>query len=422
MPEESDGNRPPPEKVDSNPSGNRRRRGGRRNPRDGDNRERKDTFKGNIPGMEEFVFDVANGKGADQFPTVMYELAIYFGGSIPDGGMLTRALDPNVLTLPDISRPEPPSDPQDIIAMEEFKMDLREWRDDRRARKKATDTAYAKLLGQCSPTIRDRLETYDSFTTIKASLDVIALAKLIQISLYNGSAIGETELTYMEAEDQLLNFKQHRRMSNAKYLENFKSRVQVFEHLGGEPGISSRRIQDYLKEEGIEIGSATESDRARATSIIKQKYLAQLFLSNSHSRFKVYVAELKFKHSVSQDIDLFPSSLSEAYNYLENWDELIKIVQQSKHASGHAHHESGMSYNTNGQEDNDDEPSDNRQNRIEHSMVAVDVETVKEAEEGDLDAEAKDSKDSKKEPLTILKPMPRMRRIPTVPYLKTRVT
>mmetsp|Transcript_22819 Transcript_22819/g.34571 ORF Transcript_22819/g.34571 Transcript_22819/m.34571 type:complete len:115 (-) Transcript_22819:306-650(-) len=82
-------------------------------------------------------------------------------------------------------------------------------------------------------------------------------------------------------------------MSNSKYLEKFRSHIQVFEHLGGEPGCTSQQVKDKL------IAVGTTPDRASDTQIntakheARGKYLANLFLMNSHPRFAVFVAKLK---------------------------------------------------------------------------------------------------------------------------------
>mmetsp|Transcript_14901 Transcript_14901/g.22755 ORF Transcript_14901/g.22755 Transcript_14901/m.22755 type:complete len:156 (-) Transcript_14901:837-1304(-) len=96
MPEDSPGVKP--EKVESSSSGERRNRKKRRTGQQ-EWRDKKEVFKGNIPGMEEYVFDTVPGKGADQFPSTMYELAINFGGNIRGSGHLTKALDPDQLVI-----------------------------------------------------------------------------------------------------------------------------------------------------------------------------------------------------------------------------------------------------------------------------------------------------------------------------------
>mmetsp|Transcript_14901 Transcript_14901/g.22754 ORF Transcript_14901/g.22754 Transcript_14901/m.22754 type:complete len:208 (-) Transcript_14901:394-1017(-) len=198
--------------------------------------------------------------------------------------------------MPMVPRPPLPTNPNDLVEMEDYKADTREWREDNTLHKKANDTTYAKLLGQCSQTVRDRMVTYPQWAAVKNSLDVIGLAKLIQVLLYSGPAIGESEMTYVEAEDKLLNFKQKGRLTNATYCEKFKNKVQVFKHLGGTPGITQRRVDDQLGEDGIAPIRATNVEKKQAEEKVEQKYLANLFLSNSHSHFKVYLAKLKFKN------------------------------------------------------------------------------------------------------------------------------
>mmetsp|Transcript_22819 Transcript_22819/g.34570 ORF Transcript_22819/g.34570 Transcript_22819/m.34570 type:complete len:201 (-) Transcript_22819:674-1276(-) len=195
MSEESRG-KVKPDRAESRPLGPRQRPPRRRPKRDHATDDR-DAFKGRIPSMEEKVFDVTQSKWPDHYPIAMSELVTELGRSIPSGGFLTKALDPQVLSLLILTAPPNPPDVTVVVAMEKWKNQVRTHEKECEHGKRATETAFTKLLGQCSPMVKDRRETYPIFQTIKASLDVIELAKLIQVALYNVLASGETTMTYV---------------------------------------------------------------------------------------------------------------------------------------------------------------------------------------------------------------------------------
>mmetsp|Transcript_11209 Transcript_11209/g.17331 ORF Transcript_11209/g.17331 Transcript_11209/m.17331 type:complete len:92 (+) Transcript_11209:309-584(+) len=91
--------------------------------------------------MEECVFHTTHDRGPDQFPTVISELALYLGANIPGGGYLIKALDPNELSMPVITRPSPPTEPLDPLQMQDYKDDMWDWQDETKNQRKANDMA-----------------------------------------------------------------------------------------------------------------------------------------------------------------------------------------------------------------------------------------------------------------------------------------
>merc|ERR1719261_1105167 len=99
--------------------------------------------------------------------------------------------------------------------------------------------------------------------------------------MYTGRASSKTTMTFIQAENALYSFRQGRKMSNAKYLEVFKARVEVYRHLGGEPGTTSARVSSQLTVNGHDPDNATEEQRSIATKECREEYLANLFIRNS---------------------------------------------------------------------------------------------------------------------------------------------
>jgi len=311
--------------------------------------------------MEELVFDTGRaGKGADNYTHIMPELAIVIGGTVPDGGELTKALDPDTMNLDPITEPPDPPDTTNVIAMKKWEMEFRDYKSKTQRRATATDSAYAKLLGQCPQTVRDKMETFTQYETIRNSLDVVGLAKLIQVALFHGSANGDNSMSYADAEQRMMQYRQKNGVSNAAYMQRFKNYVATFDFLGGRLGQTENRIEQALLDRGVTPDQATDDQKKRAFKDSRDQYLANLFLRNSHTRFEVFIAQLRCESTTKKYLDdPFPETLQEALEFLDSWDELLRVMRRSNNIVQNSRrqpdHESGMSYNTHG----DDKSKDN---------------------------------------------------------------
>ena len=103
-------------------------------------------------------------------------------------------------------------------------------------REKASETTFTILLAQCSDQLLAEMETYPIWGTIKAAMDVIDLAQLIRTVMYTGTRTQSVALSYVEAEHSLLIFQQKPNMSNWKYFDTFRAKVEVYKQLGVSQG------------------------------------------------------------------------------------------------------------------------------------------------------------------------------------------
>ena len=65
-------------------------------------------------------------------------------------------------------------------------------------------------------------------------MDVVELVKFIRLPMYAGTGTGKPTMTYVEAKEDLLSFKQTRKMANVEYMKQFRNKVEVYENLSGE--------------------------------------------------------------------------------------------------------------------------------------------------------------------------------------------
>ena len=95
------------------------------------------------------------------------------------------------------------------------------------------------------------METYSSFESIRKNMDVVEWTKLIRLAMCAGTATGKLTMTYIKDEEDLLHFKQTRKMNNMEYMEQFRNKVEVYEYLGGEPGADKHRVEVQLAKNSI---------------------------------------------------------------------------------------------------------------------------------------------------------------------------
>mmetsp|Transcript_5736 Transcript_5736/g.8800 ORF Transcript_5736/g.8800 Transcript_5736/m.8800 type:complete len:141 (+) Transcript_5736:541-963(+) len=139
---------------------------------------------------------------------------------------------------------------------------------------------------------------------------------MIRTAMYSGSASGKPTMTYVEAEQELLTFKQSRNMTNTTYFQSFKSKIEVFEHLGGEPGCGASRVEGQLSQQGIAVSVATTDQIKTAKMKAREEYLCGLLLTNSNERrYGEWLIKLEVD-SIS-DPSVYPTKLPKAFKYLE---------------------------------------------------------------------------------------------------------
>ena len=120
---------------------------------------RSERFEGKCDALKGHIYDVARGsnKHHETFQKTTREIAEYIGREFDEGGEFRTGLVN--LRLPDLIEPVPPDDPNaDKVGFEKWKFEFARYRKDSANRKKNEQKAYALILGQCSPAVRDPIK------------------------------------------------------------------------------------------------------------------------------------------------------------------------------------------------------------------------------------------------------------------------
>ena len=287
-------------------------------------------FQGACEELKEHVFDPNDIRGGSElFTKTTKAIAEYVAREYSSAGEFRNALPS--LHLPSLNPPTRP-DPDDPFLMEEWKIEYREHKKRLEDRRQNMQKIYALVLGQCSPTIRDRIEASDEWDSVNNASNPIALLRIIRQSLYHRATRRKDTHALLEAELTLHKFRQTERMSNSDYLEKLRELVEVYEHLGGEPGCSEARVNARLIDP--EMADADEIRGAKTEA--REEYLAVMLLFKSDpKRYANLVADLENQHTRGQDG--YPSTLSAAYDMLINY----RNPSSSTHLHGQ---DSGMAF------------------------------------------------------------------------------
>ena len=142
------------------------KRGGRNN-RGRNNASNRTKHKGKCVDLERFVYDDGFiDSSQDMFATTTKEIAEYIGRTYDKAGELRTGLVD--LELPRLVAPTDPNPNAGVAEIERYKILLRQYMDREVKREENLQKAFALILGQCSQTVRDRLEGRPDWENIEA--------------------------------------------------------------------------------------------------------------------------------------------------------------------------------------------------------------------------------------------------------------
>ena len=152
---------------------------------------------------------------------------------------------------------------------------------------------------------------------------------MIRQSLYQRATRRQETHALIEAETTLMRFRQSECMSNSDYLEKLRDLVEVYEHLGGEPGTSKARIESLL----INAKFADDDDRMEAKSKAREEYLAVLLLTKSDpKRYGSLITDVE--NAYTQGQNGYPTMVSGAYDMLVNYRNPNQALRMKNQDTG----------------------------------------------------------------------------------------
>jgi hypothetical protein len=180
------------------------------------------------------------------------------------------------------------------------------------------------VLGQCTTVLLDKMKQDAAWQGVSDSYDPLQLLQLIekiilkQLDNQNKIAIN------MEQLKLLLAYRQDDGVMNAAYYDQFKTKVDVIEHIGvsfDNPVLWEWKSQKLFSVSYDSLSDAIKEEKVKED--VKQAFLAYLFFSNSnkkkHSQLKKTVAN----DHVKEDVKAFPSSCHAALTLMNDFKPLV---------------------------------------------------------------------------------------------------
>ena len=100
-----------------------------------------------------------------------------------------------------------------------------------------------------------------------------------------------------------------------EYYEQFKNQTDVLDHIGAGIGNDEAIMKQVLRNQGINVDEATDTQEEDAETEGTQWYLALAFLMGSNrSRFRRLLEKLENDFTAGNDN--YPKTLTDAYNML----------------------------------------------------------------------------------------------------------
>ena len=236
-------------------------------------------FDGATEELKGHIFDLVGSRSADLFIKSKKAIANYVGRTYQHSGDIRRAI--KTLTLPTIPLPTAPvADPMPPLLAAIFSEQVKEYVKQNSRLQENIKRLWALVWGQCSDTIRTRLQALDTYEDIHTASDGLRLLVAIKDLMYNVQEQKYVPLSIHLAKRQFLLLSQGRN-TVGEYYEQFKNQTDVLDHIGAGIGDDDAITRQVLRGQGIDTDEATEAQEEAAEIQGIEWYLALAFLMGS---------------------------------------------------------------------------------------------------------------------------------------------
>ena len=171
--------------------------------------------------------------------------------------------------------------------------------------------AFVKLLGQCSPAVRNQLEASKNHATIEQSADVPQLPQLIESIVHSNEGVQCDCWALSFAVRKLTTMKQGKGESLISHCHQFNNAVQAVKSQWGLP-LPTQQIAT-VDDEGNAAASTLDADKQAA----RNRHLACVFIAGAHhNKCGACIAELDNSHIAGNS--KCPTTVSAALHHLNN--------------------------------------------------------------------------------------------------------
>ena len=349
------------------------RHGGRGTGRSGRGNRRTTTatisrqqFEGVTEELKGEIFDLVGSRSADLFIKTKKAVANYIGQTYQHSGDIRRAIE--TLTLPTIPMPiAPVADPIPVLLAAIFSEQVKEYVKHTSRLQENIKRLWALVWGQCSDTIRTRLQALETYDNMHTTSDGPQLLIAIKDLMFNVQEQKNIPLSIHLAKRQFFLLSQGRN-TVGEYYDQFKNQTDILSHIGAGIGNDMAIMRQVLRSQDINVDEATDAQEEAAETEGTPLYLALAFLMGSdHSRFRRLLEKLENDFTAGNDN--YPKTLTDAYNMLLEWKDDPHLLMC---LAGN----DGISFATNTlkpseEQDTDPETTEHKDNETTHANTSL---------------------------------------------------
>ena len=282
-------------------------------------------FEGATDELKGQIFDLVGAHSADLFTKSKKALANYIGRTYQHSGNIRRTIE--TLTLPTIPTPTAPiGDPIPPILAAIFSEQVKEYVKQTSRLQENIKHLWALVWGQCSDTIRTRIQALDTYEDLHTASDSLQLLIAIKDLMFNVQERKYIPLSIHLAKRQFFLLLQGRN-TVGEYYEQFKNQTDILTHIGAGIGDDEAIMNQVLQSQGIDVDDATDAQQETVETEGIQRYLALAFLMGSdRSRFGRLLEKLENDFTAGNDN--YPKTLTDAYNMLLEWKDDPRLLMR----------------------------------------------------------------------------------------------
>ena len=209
---------------------------------------------------------------------------------------------------------------------------IKQWIRDDRSLEMTVRSLYNIVWGQCSKLMKNKLTMAKNFGNFEDKGDVTELLKDIRrISLQI-----ETNTSIYDALDEaktiFYTYRQEDNESNAKHLKNFKSIVEAIDHLGGSM-FMDKALLDYERDQDDRNPTTLSRSEEELSMAVRERMMGVVFIKRaSKAKYGKLMNKIRDQHAFN--IDVYPKTLHDAYELLENHSSSYYRKQKEGNRTG----------------------------------------------------------------------------------------
>ena len=239
-------------------------------------------FTGQCDALKGFIYDCNTGKNADGFNKTTKEIAEYVNREYTYGSHLRAAIITQDDSVRELDKPTDITANTLITDKEIWKQEISAYIKKKTAVTKHVRSLFSLILGQCTDTMKAKLEALSDWATRQKEMNGLSLIKEIKQIAFCFKANRYQPDALYDTIRRFSMYNQANETSNPEYLRMFQSHVQVIEHCGGtiwhHPGILDAIANEMHGKSYTEL---TKAQKPPVAAAAKEAYLACVFLKKA---------------------------------------------------------------------------------------------------------------------------------------------